>query len=76
MPAWFPAAGRDRRLGPPLGDAIEGGWRGGSRIPGEELGDHCGLHRITPQTLRIVWAFGVQDIPIGSDGPGQQWATP
>jgi acetyl-CoA acetyltransferase len=76
MPAWFPTAGRDLRLGQPLGDAIEGGGRGGIRIPGEDLGYHRGFHRIKPQALGIARAFGVQDIPIGSDGPGQQLATP
>lgn len=76
MPAWCPAAGRDLRLGQPLGDALEGGWRVGIRIPGEDLGHHRGFHRIKPPALGSARAFGVQDRPRGCDGPGQQLATP
>jgi hypothetical protein len=75
MPAWWTAAGRELRRGPPFGDAREGGGRGGIRIPGDELGYHRGVQRIKPQALGSARALGIQDNPIGRDGPGQPWAT-
>jgi hypothetical protein len=58
MPAWFPATGRDLRRGQPRGDPLKGGWRVGSRLPGDDLGHHRGVHWLKPQALGIARAFG------------------
>lgn len=76
MPARVPTTGRDLRLGQSLGHAIEGRGGGGIRIPGEDLDDHGGFHRIEPQALGIARALRIQDVPIGRDRPRQQLATP
>ncbi len=70
IPAWPPRRRGDPLVAEPLGDAVERRWRLGVGVPGEDLGDHGGGHRIEAHPAGVAGPLGVQDVAIGRPCPG------